>query len=107
MLVSSLISSRRSAARVGSAIANSMRAPIRMAPLPAVKASEDDRITDQPGSTRSQVIVIASHHSHVFDSIPDIGVRHPDRHLGHGWRYVHHGRCDGDRATGGQRHNAS
>ena len=73
-------------ARVWSGIANGGSAPFWMAPFPPVKAVETDGVADQPNLTGAKVHILAAHHADVFDTIPDVRVRHADRHyrLGRG-----------------------
>jgi hypothetical protein len=57
-----------------------------MAPFPPVKAVETDGVADQPNLTWAKVQIPVAHHADVFDTIPDVRVRHADRYhrLGRG-----------------------
>jgi hypothetical protein len=74
-----------------------------MASFPPVKALEPPRLANCPTSSGPKVHVLAAHKANIFDAIPDIRVRHADRHhrLGRanrhhrlGWRYVNLRRSD-------------
>jgi hypothetical protein len=103
VLFATLFPSRRgSATRIPSLVADGASMPIRMAPFPSVKTAQSEVVTDQPGSSRPQVIIRAAHQADVFVAIPDIRVghaklhdrpRHADFH--HWWSW------DGDCHSGG------
>jgi hypothetical protein len=47
-----------------------------MAAFPTVKTLESIGFADQPGSSRPQIHIFATHHTYEFDAIPDVGVWH-------------------------------
>jgi hypothetical protein len=91
---------RRSAARVVSLIANGRSTPIGMAPFPSVETIEADGVAGNPHASRPEVHTRSAHVADVLDAVPDISVRHADRHLRHGRSYVNHRRLNGYLAAG-------
>jgi hypothetical protein len=93
----------RSAARVGSFIADGGSAPLRMDAFIAVKALQADGVAHHPASAGSQVHISAAHKAYKFDTIPNIGIGHADLDHRHGRGDIDDRGRDRYRAASGQR----
>ncbi len=56
-------------------ITNGVFAPIRMASFPTVKTFQPEWVSDQPDIAGSQIEILVTHETHIFDTIPSITVR--------------------------------
>jgi hypothetical protein len=64
-------------------IANGVAAPIRMASFPSMETLQPEWFTDQPDIARSQIEILVTNETDVFDTIPDVTVRN------HYWCHYH------------------
>jgi hypothetical protein len=53
-----------------------------------MKALESEGVADQPTSSGTQVHVLTAYEPYEFDAIPNVGVRHADRHHRLGWGHI-------------------
>ena len=77
-------------------IASGMIPPIRMAAFPAMKALQPDGVAEQPDIAGTQIVILVTHKTDVFVTIPYVTVRN---HYGagidnRGWCRINgRGRC--------------
>jgi hypothetical protein len=71
-------------------VANDVNPPIWMTLLPSMKAFEPDWITDQPDIARSQIVILVTHETDVFVTVPVVIIRN-HRHFYHRRSHNHSG----------------
>ena len=67
-------------------VAHSMGPPIRMSAYPHMNVTQPDWVTDQPDIARTQIVILVTHETDVFVTIPIVIVRdnrHFHRRRGH------------------------
>ena len=69
-------------------VAHGVAPPIRMNAYPRMKVTQPDRVTDQPDIARSQIVILVTHDTDVFVTIPIVIVR-DHRHFHHRWGHNH------------------
>jgi len=71
-------------------IANGVIPPISMASFPSMETIQPERFTKQPDIAGSQIVILVTHETDVFVTIPGVAVRdHYRSHFHRWWSYIH------------------